>query len=122
MLAIWVLIIFYYIRNPNTQSHEIIFWGGASTLITILLLISLRMPMSMFNFPFRVNQNNIGRQLYLAKNFIIVAMLELNLIMFCRMLDSLVSAHGIIDIVSFILMGLLFISCVIYFVWAWRWR
>lgn len=126
MIAIWVLTTIYYIRNPEIQNHDMLVWGGASTVITVLLLVSLRMPAKSFNFPFRVNQFNIGRQLYLAKNLVVVAMLELNLIMLCRMLDGLgfgwESPYRVFDMISFVFLSLLLVTFISYFVMAFRWR
>lgn len=126
MLVIWILTTFFYIRNPETQDLGVIVWGGTSSIITLLLYISLRMSSRMFNFPVRVTEYNLARQFFLARRLVGIAMLELNFTMLFRMLDIFspiwVGEYRLYDILSFVMVGLLFVTFIIYFITAFRWR
>jgi len=125
-LSIWILIAVFYETLAHTNNDFWVF-GGASLFVTLLFLLTeSKASIRWYNFPFKVNDQNVWRQFFLAKRFMRVVCLELNLIFLLRILASLGGYWDInprlFDIFSFATLQIIFISMIVYFILAYRWR
>lgn len=121
-MVIWILLLVYH-QEVFQSDKEYLFAAVAGTVITIISVVASRIPVRWVNFPVRVNEQNVGRQFFLAFRMVRVVMVEVNLIFLFISLSYLNPTLMVYkELFNIIVVSLLAITILIYLMLANKWK
>jgi len=125
MTAAWVLAIVFYYNSPVGSTR--LFIGPCSMIVfTVVFIWASRAPIRLYSFPVKVNERNYVMQYVIASRFTRVINLIGNLTLFCTLLIELESqlnvSQGLFTTCMYATFGLLLLSFVVYYFFAFRYR
>lgn len=99
--------------------------AGIALVMTIMLWVSTRLPVRFFNYPVRVNEQNIVRQHFLACRFVRIVSIICNLL-FLHLLTGQLGLdwepQAVKQVAEFVFLGMLVAGFIGYYIMAFRWR
>ncbi|MDO4164432.1 MAG: hypothetical protein Q4D56_08605 [Bacteroides sp.] len=117
-MVIWICIYRLYLKEGNV-SPEVWTMGGTSLFSLILLGVCAYVPVRYYNFPFRVNERNMGVQYALAVKLIRGLNVVLGLMFLACVFVPYYPNASLFVSLSVVLMVILFI---VYAIFAYKYR
>lgn len=121
--AAWVLAIVFYYDLPSPPARLFIS-PGSMTVMTLLFLWLSRAPIRFYNFPVKLNERNYVMQYLLASRLTRTMSLIMNLLLFWGLFIEVEYFWGVPTGTFSILMtisgGLMIVSLVVYYIFAFR--
>lgn len=125
VVAVWVLAVVFYFDSPLLSSQ--LFIRPCIMIVSaVLFLWASRAPIRFYNFPVKLNERNYVMQYIIASRFTRVVSVIVTLILcwefFINLEPQLNISHGLFSTFEHITIGLLLLSFVGYYVFAFRYR
>lgn len=125
VISTWILAIVIYMRY-SVPSMPLFAAPIAMTCATAAFLFAGRAPIRYYNFPVKLTERNSMIQLFLARRFLRVVGIIVNLLLLCVVMSE---AEYLFDvqtelftIVTFAFSGLIMCAFVIYYIFAFRYK
>jgi hypothetical protein len=121
-LAVWILLGLHY-TALSAKGNDTLIFAIIATVATILQLLVPYIPVRWVNFPFRITEQNVWRQYFLAQRLVRAITVEINIIFLSLFLSILISWWTVYnDPVQLIMLCIMAATVIIYMIIAYRWR
>lgn len=122
-IAAWILALVFYFRL-SASGPRLFIAPCVMVALTAALIWSSRAPIRYYNFPVKLNERNYVMQYFIASRFIRILNIIANLMVFFGLFSELESSlnvpSGLFSLFMYIASGLMFLSLVGYYIFAFR--